>query len=94
MAKSPTGPQPQTATTSPFRIEQFSAADSTHAVGTSGVGGLEAAQFGVEGLQHSLAASHAAGTSADPVARLFDDVIKHAGGPNLADDATAVLITW
>jgi hypothetical protein len=30
----------------------------------------------------------------DPVAAVFADVFAHAGGPNLADDATVVLITW
>jgi serine phosphatase RsbU (regulator of sigma subunit) len=68
-------------------IEQLSAPDSAAGAGA------EAAQFGVEGLQRSLGAAPRAG-AADAVAGIFADVIAHAGGPNLADDATAVLVTW
>jgi hypothetical protein len=52
----------------------------------------EQQQFGVDGLYRSLTGSRTA--KADPVAKLFADVFSHAGGPNLADDATAVLVTW
>jgi hypothetical protein len=52
----------------------------------------EQQQFGIDGVYRSLTCSRTA--SADPVAKIFSDVISHAGGPNLADDATAVLVTW
>lgn len=48
-------------------------------------------QFGVEGVYRSLGTSH---EKSDPVASLFRDVFAHAGGENLADDATAVLVRW
>jgi sigma-B regulation protein RsbU (phosphoserine phosphatase) len=54
----------------------------------------EQQQFGVDGVYRSLASSRTAAAAGDPVARIFSDVISHAGGPNLADDATAVLVTW
>ena len=49
-------------------------------------------QFGVDGLYRALTKTRPPDT--DPVAGVFADVIAHAGGPNLADDATAVLVTW
>jgi serine phosphatase RsbU (regulator of sigma subunit) len=64
-------------------IEQFGLQDSCPG---------EQQQFGLDGLYRALAAARAADT--DPVAGVFADVIAHAGGPNLADDATAVLVTW
>jgi sigma-B regulation protein RsbU (phosphoserine phosphatase) len=51
----------------------------------------EQQQFGLDGLFRSLAAKREKG---DAVAGVFDDVVKFAGTTNLADDATAVLITW
>jgi serine phosphatase RsbU (regulator of sigma subunit) len=62
-------------------IEQF---------GAGGEG--EPQQFGVEGFHRSLGASIKAST--DPIGNVFNEVMAHAGGPNLADDATAVLVTW
>ncbi len=65
-------------------IEQFAGTgDSAHSA--------DAEQFGLEGLHRSLGGAR---EGADPIARVFSDVISHAGGPNLADDATAVLVTW
>lgn len=65
-------------------IEQFDPTDSSPRA-------TEATQFGVDGLKRSLSATP---TDGDAVAKLFADVITHAGGPNLADDATAVLVKW
>jgi serine phosphatase RsbU (regulator of sigma subunit) len=65
-------------------IEQFAGTgDSTH--------GADAEQFGVEGLHRSLSALR---EGKDAVESVFENVVAHAGGPNLADDATVVLITW
>jgi serine phosphatase RsbU (regulator of sigma subunit) len=71
-------------------VEQFSA--GTESSPGAAFGG-EPEQFGLEGLHRSLAAARREG-AADAVAGVFADVIAHAGGPNLADDATAVLVTW
>lgn len=63
-------------------IEQFGNADDAS-------GGQR--QFSLDGVYNSLANSRGA---PDPVAALFRDVAAHAGGDNLADDATAVLVRW
>jgi sigma-B regulation protein RsbU (phosphoserine phosphatase) len=63
-------------------IEQFGNADDAS-------GGQR--QFGLDGVYNSLTNSR---HGPDPVASLFRDVSTHAGGENLSDDATAVLVRW
>ena len=48
-------------------------------------------QFGLPG---AAAAVRATPPGADPVAALYDAVVKHAQSSTLQDDATAVLVTW
>lgn len=51
-------------------------------------------QFGMDGVGACLAASLADPAKPDPLQRLFAAVERHAGGPQLSDDATAVLVRW
>lgn len=57
----------------------------------SGHGGTKRVQFEMDGVRMSLSTPVA---DADPVAALFSAVFTHAGGEQLADDATAVLVSW
>ncbi|GMV96007.1 MAG: SpoIIE family protein phosphatase [Phycisphaerae bacterium] len=47
--------------------------------------------FGLAGVQAGLADPAAA---ADPIATLFEAVLRHAGSAHLADDATALVVEW
>ncbi len=49
-------------------------------------------EFGWERVQDALATNDA--DASDTIARLFEAVHAHAGGPELADDATVVLAGW
>jgi serine phosphatase RsbU (regulator of sigma subunit) len=66
-------------------IEQFGAAPASPPGGNAAV-----QQFQLDGVIASLNGSGAG----DVVARLFEDVIRHAGSDQLADDATAVAVVW
>ena len=51
--------------------------------------GTAAQQFEMTGVQQAVSAGHG-----DVVAALFEAVVTHAGKTQLADDATAVVVTW
>ena len=50
-------------------------------------------QFGTAGVA-AVAAAAGLAQAAAPLAALFDAVIRHAGGPQLADDATCLSVRW
>ena len=49
----------------------------------------DGAMFGVEGAIHAIAGC---GSECDDVERIFEAVLRHAKGPNLADDTTVASV--